>query len=158
MNIAVIKHNPQGPVIHKYLFSVPEGVKLKAGDTVMCQTRHGEAFGWLVYDSFEVEGTALDALLNAYGAGILQPIIGVYELSSLEGKTGGAKEIEIIGHNAKEVRITMNAQITEIIQNPDKSHFVREKCTAEEYAKLIKERCGSDDVVVTDLKIFIRDE
>lgn len=156
MNIAVIKHQPNASV--HYLFSVPDGVKLKAGDLVMCQTSRGEAYGWLAYDSFEVEGAALEALCRAHGAKHLKPIIGVYELSSLEGKTGGAKEIEIAGQNAKEVTITMNAQITEIVRDPDDEYYRGVSVNASDYADIIKELMNVDDVVVTDLKIFIRDE
>lgn len=156
MNIAVIKHQPNAG--EHYLFTVPEGVRLKAGDLVMCQTRHGEAYGWLAYDSFEVEGAALEALCRAHGAKTLKPIVGVYELASFEEKTEGSREIVIKGHNAKAVTVTMNAQITEIINDPDYKPLVDEKITAAEYAKRVKERLHVDDVVVTDLKVFIRDE
>lgn len=155
MNIAVIKHQPNAGV--HYLFSVPEGVKLKAGDLVMCQTSRGEAYGWLAYDSFEVEGAALEALCRAHGAKTLKPIVGVYELASFEEKTESAREIVIKGHNAKAVTVTINAQITEIIEDPDAKPLVDERITAAEYAQRIKARLYVDDVVVTDLKIFIDD-
>lgn len=155
MNIAVIKHQPNAGA--HYLFSVPAGVKLKAGDLVMCQTRHGEAYGWLAYDSFEVEGAALEALCRAHGAKTLKPIVGVYELASFEEKTGGASEIVIKGNNAKAVTVTMNAQITDVIREPDSDPCVFAKRTAAEYAQCIKELLNVDDVVVTDLKVFIHD-
>lgn len=166
MNIAVIKHQPNAGA--HYLFSVPEGVKLKAGDLVMCQTRHGEAYGWLAYDSFEVEGAALEALCRAHGAKTLKPIVGIYELSSFE-KTehpmcrcalqvaNPTREIVIKGNNAKAVTVTMNAQITDVIREPDSDPCVSAKRTAAEYARCIKDVLNVDDVVVTDLKVFIHD-
>lgn len=163
MNIAVIKHTPDNDFCTKYLFSVPEGVKLKAGDAVMCKTKYGEAYGWMVYDSFEVEGTSLQVLLNAFGAKELQPIIGVYELSEFEDGSatdgGSVQEMKIDESMAgKEITIIINAQITDILR-PGMIERYGLNCTVDKrgYAETLKEKICVDDVVVTDMKFFIRD-
>lgn len=163
MNIAVIKHTPDNDFCHKYLFSVPEGVKLKAGDAVMCKTEYGEAYGWLVYDSFEVEGPALQVLLNTFGAKELSPIVGVYELSEFDGGSvtdgGSVQELKIDeSMKNKEITIIANAQITDILR-PGMIERYGLNCTVDKrgYAETIKKAMNYDDVVVTDLKFFIRD-
>lgn len=154
MNIAVINHNKQ-TTGQRYLFAVPEGVKLKAGDTVMCKTKRGDEFGWLVYDSFDVEGAALDAIITSHGAKLpLQPITGVYELSSFD-----EEEEHEVESTAAELTVTMNAQITEIVRDAETAeYFLQSKRTAEDFARQIKHLCNVDDVVITDLKVFIHDE
>lgn len=163
MNIAVIKHTPDNDFCTKYLFSVPEGVKLKAGDAVMCNTKYGEAYGWLVYDSFEVEGTALQVLLNAFGAKELSPIVGVYELSEFDGGSvtdgGSVQELKIDeSMKNKEITIIANAQITDIL-TPEmiEKHGIDCVVNKSFFAEMIKKEMNYDDVVVTDLKFFIRD-
>lgn len=163
MNIAVIKHTPDNDFCHKYLFSVPEGVKLKAGDAVMCKTEYGEAYGWLVYDSFEVEGPALQVLLNTFGAKELSPIVGVYELSEFEDGSvtdgGSVQELKIDeSMKNKEITIIANAQITDIL-TPEMIEKYRIDGVVNKslFAETIKKEMNYDDVVVTDLKFFIRD-
>lgn len=156
MNIAIIKHNPNDPVYREYLyiFYVPEGVKLKAGDIVRCKTRHGEAFGWLAYDSFEAEGTALKAISDAYGASELKPIIGVYELSEFED--GTVQELDADSVRGKEVTCITTLQITEIIR-PDRWDSVPEGTivTAKHIVDMLKR--SADDVQCLSTKFFVRD-
>lgn len=166
MNIAVIKHTPDNDFCSKYLFSVPEGVKLKAGDAVMCKTKYGEAYGWLVYDSFEVEGTALHVLLNAFGAKELQPIIGVYELSEFESGTatdggseidgGSVQELDADSVRGKEITIIGEWRITEIIR-PDEWEDILEGSTlsAKNVARSLKK--DFDHVECLGTKFFVRD-
>ena len=154
MNIAVIKHTPDNDFYHKYLFSVPEGVKLKAGDAVMCKTRYGEAFGWLVYDSFEAEGAALKAISDAYGAKELQPIIGVYQLSEFED--GTVQELDADSVRGKEVTCITTWEITKILR-PEDWDNVKEGSvlSAKHMLKSLKKAC--DDVQCLGTKFFIRD-
>lgn len=154
MNIAVIKHNPDNDFCHKHLFSVPEGVKLRAGDTVMCKAKYGEVFGWLVYDSFEVEGTALQVILNAYGAKELQPIIGVYELSEFDG--GSVQELNAEDVRGKEVTFIGEWRVTEIVR-PDEWENVKKGSTisAKNMARAMKQRF--DHVECLGTKFFVRD-
>ena len=156
MNIAIIKHNPNDPVCHEYLylFYVPEGVKLKAGDIVRCKTRHGEAFGWLAYDSFEAEGTVLKAISDAYGASELKPIIGVYELSEFED--GTVQELDADSVRGKEVTCIADLRITAIF-SPEESNLFPEDSTlsGENAAKELK--AFFDDVQCLGTKFFVRD-
>lgn len=76
MNVAIITHNGYD----KFLFSVPDEVQLKKGEKVLCQTKKGEAHGECVFDSFEVEGTALVAITAVMGAKLpLKPVIGLVQ-------------------------------------------------------------------------------
>lgn len=156
MNIAIVKHNPNDPVYREYLhiFYVPEGVKLKAGDIVRCKTRHGEAFGWLAYDSFEAEGTALKAISDAYGASELQPIIGVYELSEFED--GTVQELDADSVRGKEVTCITTWEITKILR-PEDWDNVKEGSvlSAKNMLKSLKKAC--DDVQCLSTKFFVRD-
>ena len=154
MNIAVIKHTPDNDFCTKYLFSVPEGVKLRAGDTVMCKTKYGEAYGWLVYDSFEVEGTALQALLNAFGAKELQPIIGVYELSEFDG--GSVQELDAESVRGKEVTVIGEWRITEIVRPDEWEDILKGSIiSAKNVARELKKQF--DHVECLGTKFFIRD-
>lgn len=77
MNLAIIKHDND---YRKFLFSVPEHVYLKKGDRVICRTRYGEADGTCVYDSFTLDGPALDIFISEKGAKKpLAPIVGEYQ-------------------------------------------------------------------------------
>ena len=77
MNLALIKHDNDP---RKFLFQVPDHVYLKEGDRVTCKTRRGEADGTCVYDSFTLEGPALDIFISVMGAKKpLAPIIGEYQ-------------------------------------------------------------------------------
>ncbi len=72
--VVVVKHF--GDNGH-YLFSVPEGKKLKEGDTVMVRNKRGEATAKCVCDSFAVGESVLKALAVKYGATLpLAPVIG----------------------------------------------------------------------------------
>lgn len=73
--IVIIKHTGD----RKYVFKVPEGRTVKAGDLVLCQTRRGIVPGLCCCDSFETDRVA--TILNAFGAehGLpLSPIVGEY--------------------------------------------------------------------------------
>lgn len=154
MNIAVINHTPTNSHDQKYLFSVPEGVKLKAGDAVMCKTRYGEAYGWLVYDSFEAEGTALKAISDAYGASELKPIIGVYELTEFED--GTIQELDADSVKGKEVTCITTLQVTEIIKPGEIGAADNgDKVSGENIAKNLKP--FFDDVQCLGTKFFVRD-
>ena len=77
MNLAIIKHDND---YRKFLFSVPDHVYLKKGDRVICKTRFGESDGTCVYDSFALDGPALDIFVAEKGAHMpLAPIIGEYQ-------------------------------------------------------------------------------
>lgn len=75
MNVAVITHTGYD----KYLFEVPAGIKLSEGDPVLVRSCKGESNGKCLYDSFEIDGVALEALVAAMGAKLpLAPVIGQY--------------------------------------------------------------------------------
>lgn len=77
MNLAIIKHDDD---YRKFLFQVPDHVYLKKGDRVICKTRRGEADGTCVYDSFTLDGLALDIFISVMGAkNPLAPIIGEHQ-------------------------------------------------------------------------------
>lgn len=77
MNLAIIKHDNDR---RKFLFQVPDHVYLKKGDRVICKTRRGEQDGTCVYDSFTLDGLALDIFISVMGAKKpLAPIIGEYQ-------------------------------------------------------------------------------
>lgn len=77
MNLVIIKHDNDP---RKFLFQVPDHVYLKKGDRVICKTRHGESDGTCVYDSFTLDGPALDIFIREIGAKKpLAPIIGGYQ-------------------------------------------------------------------------------
>lgn len=74
MNVVLIKHNVSGGT---YLFEVPEGVKLGKGETVMVETRYGETSGNCICESFEMEGSPLEAIAELCGARFpLKKVIG----------------------------------------------------------------------------------
>ena len=56
-----IKHSLPG----FYLFAVPKELELFAGDNVLCDTRHGQAHGVCICDSFTTEKGEI--ILNAAG-------------------------------------------------------------------------------------------
>lgn len=82
MNLAIIKHENDP---RKFLFQVPDHVYLKKGDRVICKTRRGEQDGTCVYDSFTLDGLALDIFISVMGAKKpLAPIIGEYSKAMYE--------------------------------------------------------------------------
>lgn len=54
MNVVIVKQGAG-----KYLFACPEGVNLKEGDRVLCDTKKGEAEGVCFTESFKVNQKAL---------------------------------------------------------------------------------------------------
>lgn len=76
MNLAIIAHDN----CRKFLFQVPGHVHLKEGDRVICKTKRGESDGTCLYDSFTLDGPALDVLISEMGAKKpLAPVIGEYQ-------------------------------------------------------------------------------
>ena len=74
--IVIIKHTGDG----KYIFRVPDGRTLKAGDMVLCQTRRGIVPGLCCCDSFDTD--KVDTIRSAFGAPTdtpLAPIVGEYQ-------------------------------------------------------------------------------
>lgn len=82
MNIVFIRHSDN----RSYLFEVPEGIKLKEGDRVMVRNRRGEVDGICTCDSFELEGSPLNAVATATGATFpLKPVVGRVCVKKFEG-------------------------------------------------------------------------
>lgn len=83
MKLVIIKHNDND--CRKFLFQVPDHVHLKKGDRVICKTKCGESDGTCVYDSFTLDGPALDVLISEMGAKKpLAPVIGEYQKVTYE--------------------------------------------------------------------------
>lgn len=92
MNLAIIKHDNDP---RKFLFQVPDHVYLKKGNRVICKTRRGEQDGACVYDSFTLDGLALDIFIREIGAKKpLAPIIGEYQKVMYEKTTDIWKDPE----------------------------------------------------------------
>jgi hypothetical protein len=91
MNVVFIKHNNQSGT---YLFEVPVGVKLGAGETVMVDTRRGETSGVCVCESFELDSSPLETVARLCGASFpLKRVIGrvfVEKFASPAEKSGDA--------------------------------------------------------------------
>ena len=65
MNVVIVKHENCGA---KYLFLVPDGKSLNAGDLVRVNTKHGQALATCLCDSFVVEDeTKAKYIANAFG-------------------------------------------------------------------------------------------
>ncbi len=74
--VVIIKHTGDG----KYIFRVPDGRLLKAGDMVLCQTRRGIVPGLCCCDSFDTD--RVDTIKRAFGVNVntpLSPIVGEYQ-------------------------------------------------------------------------------
>jgi hypothetical protein len=84
MRIVPITHVPGGG---RYIFETP--VDLKKGDLVMCETKRGENIGICISDSFTVDGSALDFILQTHGTNVenMKSITGVYVYSKIEKET-----------------------------------------------------------------------
>lgn len=66
----------------RYMFEVPDGVQLAPGDTVVCDTRKGEAKAVCITHSIVCGRNAFDAFVKLTGATFpLKKIIGKYELN-----------------------------------------------------------------------------
>ena len=65
----------------KFLFEVPHGLDIDRGETVLCDTMHGEARGITVTDTFELERGAAHILSDILGFYFpVKKIIGVLVL------------------------------------------------------------------------------
>lgn len=83
MNVVLIKHHCSRST---YLFQVPQGVVLKDGDEVIVETRNGEVGGICVCDSFELDGSPLNAVGTACGASFpLKSVVGRLKVERFRG-------------------------------------------------------------------------
>lgn len=70
-NIVIVKHENCGV---KYIFLVPDGKELKAGDLVMVNTKHGKALATCLCDSFIVDMSDTDKAKSIFTAfGVNEP-------------------------------------------------------------------------------------
>ena len=89
MNIAILRHSGSQ---QNYVFSLPDGVKVKKGTMVKVQTSYGEKYGVLVHDSVEADGDALSYILQSCGANLpLKPVLAVMEERPIESTTQRVK-------------------------------------------------------------------
>jgi len=78
MNVVIIKHENCG---NKFLFQVPAGEHLRAGDVVRVKTKKGTPLGTCLCDSFYIEddGPELQSICEAFGATLpLAPVLGLF--------------------------------------------------------------------------------
>lgn len=77
MNVVIVM---QG--VGRYLFACPEGVNLKEGDRVLCDTKKGETEGVCFTDSFKVDQKALNIIAKLLSAKFpLKSVIGRCEVN-----------------------------------------------------------------------------
>ena len=82
MNIAIIKLGTG-----RYLFEVPEGIVLKQGETVKCDTVRGITDGTVWADSLNVEEPAAKLIGSLFGAKFpLKQVLGKTEYKPFEDK------------------------------------------------------------------------
>lgn len=85
MNIVFIKHPADRGI---YLFEVPAGIALKAGENVMVKNSRGETYGVCDSDSFELDGSPLGTVAKICGAKFpLAPVIGRVSVERFEGES-----------------------------------------------------------------------
>lgn len=88
MNIAIIKQGTG-----RYLFEVPEGIVLKQGDTVKCDTVRGITDGTVWADSLNVEEPAANLIGSLTGAKFpLKQVLGKTEYKPFEDKKAAKPE------------------------------------------------------------------
>lgn len=63
MKVVIIKHENCGQL---YLFKVPRGQVLKAGELVLLDTKIGNNLGTCLCDSFEVDEAVKDRIFSAF--------------------------------------------------------------------------------------------
>lgn len=77
--IVIVQHDGE---FARYLFEVPDGVHLAPGDTVVCDTRKGEANAVCVTHSIVCGENAFEAFVKLTGATLpLRKIVGKYEVN-----------------------------------------------------------------------------
>lgn len=88
MNIVIVKHENCG---QKYLFEVPRGNSVRAGDLVKVRNKRGEALATCLCDSFTLDegSNEYEAICSAFGATRpLAQIIGRFFYSAFEQARG----------------------------------------------------------------------
>lgn len=81
-NVVIVRHVDDWQN-RSFIFSVPDGVTLRAGDDVLCQTKNGRAAATCLCDSFFLDNGPLEAVVGACGGSVpLKPVIGRYEYKS----------------------------------------------------------------------------
>lgn len=86
MRIVIVKHENCG---QKYLFEVPDGKYVSAGDLVRVSTKKGEKLATCLCDYFEVDENSdvFENILAAFGASKpLAMVVGKYMYSEFEIK------------------------------------------------------------------------
>lgn len=64
-NVVIVKHENCGA---KYVFLVPDGHELKAGDYVVVDTKHGKALATCLCDSFAIDMSDTDKTKSVFSA------------------------------------------------------------------------------------------
>ena len=64
-NLVIVKHENSGA---KYVFLVPDGRELKAGDYVVVDTKHGKALVICLCDSFTINMSDTDKTKSIFSA------------------------------------------------------------------------------------------
>ena len=78
MRVVIVKHENYG---QKYLFEVPGGHYVSAGDLVRVKTKRGESLATCLCDSFDIEENSeqLKGIILAFGASLpLAKVAGNY--------------------------------------------------------------------------------
>lgn len=78
MRVVIVKHENCG---QKYLFEVPGGHYISAGDLVRVETKRGKSLATCLCDSFDIEENSeqLNAIVSAFGASLpLAKVVGNY--------------------------------------------------------------------------------
>lgn len=79
MNLVILKHgNNDG---RQFLFGVPEGKRLSAGDKVLVENKNGRVDGTCQCDSFDAPENVAKALIQTFGGKLpLAMVVGRYAL------------------------------------------------------------------------------
>ena len=108
MNIVIVKHENCGA---KYLFLVPDGKTLNAGDLVRVNTKHGQTLATCLCDSFVVEDeTNAKYIANAFG--VNEPtayVVGKFTYD--EWNMSNTVENEIAGEIISALKRSMNNMV-----------------------------------------------
>lgn len=139
MNIVIVKHENCRA---KYLFLVPDGKTLNAGDLVRVNTKHGQTLATCLCDSFVVEDkTKAKYIANAFG--VNEPtayVIGRYEKYENwdETKTNDDAAKSLVPWSKADVIINSLKYVSESCSNLNYS-FIEDRIN--EAIKFIREEC-----------------
>jgi hypothetical protein len=90
--VVMVRHQDCGVYSKPFLFRVPDGVALKDGDKVICDTRYGEAVGFVSGPVYQASDDLLPLVCQGTGATLpLRFIVGKYSETVERFGLGGVK-------------------------------------------------------------------